>query len=105
MIRHQHTHPLYPHQRANLAGDPRQAEVLRAMRQRLPANPQVGHFARTGVWKAVLYADGRPPELFRLGPRKIDETDNVAAQNPDLIREIEERIARRPSAPKFLVVE
>lgn len=94
-----------PHQWANLAADPRQAEVLRAMRQRLPAYPQVRHFARMGVWKAVLYADGRPPELFRLGPMEIDETDNLAAQNPEVMRAIEERIARRPGAPKFLVVE
>jgi len=53
--------------------------------------PPRAQAARLGNWKAVRPGPKRPLELYDL-TRDVGETRDVAAANPDLVREIEERL-------------
>lgn len=93
-----------PHQWHNLATDAGHDVVLRDLRSRLPVTPGVAHFVRQGRWKAVIYDDGRPPELFRLGPMDISERSNFAAREPEVMARIVSELKARKTAARHIVL-
>ena len=53
---------------------------------------------RMGDWKAVRHKSDEPFELYDLGT-DIGETNDVAAQHPEIVRKIEDYIARTRTEP------
>jgi len=53
---------------------------------------------RMGDWKAVRHKSDQPFELYDLS-RDIGETNNVAAEHPEIVKKIEDYIARTRTEP------
>jgi hypothetical protein len=90
-----------PREWHNLADDPRQAAVKKALSKAIPSDDHVAHFVRMDRWKAVFFTDpARKPLLYHLGPGTgagggIGETKNLADEHPDILEKIQTALDRQ----------
>jgi arylsulfatase A-like enzyme len=101
---------LDPHEWRNRADDPQYAAIKQKLSASLPADESVKHYVRYGDWKAVIFQDDQEPALlFEVAPGTgsgggIGETRSVAAQHPDVMRQIRSYLTQHNGAAKRVVV-
>lgn len=91
-----------PNEWTNRIGDPEHSKIVRRLRKQIPEDKSYSHFVRYLDFKAVVPADGSSTMLF--GP-KVDmfaESKDVSKSHPQIVKHINDYLAKNPRAPKHL---
>jgi len=79
-----------PDQFTNLADDEASAKILENLRSSIPDNSAISWMARMEKYKLVRYKDGSSVLVDLTDPRGVTDAGNISADNPDVVKKIEQ---------------
>ena len=94
-----------PNEWNNLAGDPKHAEILSELREKLPEEKLWKRFVRYGQFKAVIPSDGSKMLLFNHGVENhLEERYDESDKYPKVVKTIKARLKKMDSPPRHVTI-
>lgn len=94
-----------PNEWFNLASEEKYDAVKARLAGYIVEDDAFRQFVRMGPWKAVFEADGNVMLFDMLGPAGISEQRNVAAEHPEIVREIRRYLAERQITDRYVTIQ
>lgn len=94
-----------PNEWNNLIDDPEHADIVAAMKKKIPEEKLWKQFIRYGDFKAVIPSDGSPMMLFNHAVENhLEERDDESKKYPEAVAHIQNWITRHNPAQKHVVI-